>query len=146
MRRQSCREAKRSAAAGAVVSALYRPSTVDNRQFVTSGVNRGSCSNVAAVCCAHQRVCSSIQAVCFDFLRSFGLNAARSGHESSAWSINNCFVRVWLADYKKNTHTTVFSVNKIMFDVIKVSIKTGTNPIYFGFFVFALLFLFIFVM
>lgn len=75
MRRQSCREAKHSAAAGAVVSALCRRSTVDNRQFVTSGVNRGSCSNVAAVCYAHRPVCSSIRAVCFDFLRSFGLNA-----------------------------------------------------------------------
>lgn len=50
MRRQSCREAKSSAAAGAVVSALCRPSTVDNRQFVSSDAVRGRCCNVAAVC------------------------------------------------------------------------------------------------
>lgn len=123
MRRQSCREAKHSAAAGAVVLATCRPWTVDSRQFVASGVTRGCCSSVAAVCFAHELVCLSIWAVSVDSLRAQRDRTARLGHKSDAWSIFNCFV----ISRPLKKRITVFSGNRLSFDAVKES----TSLIYF---------------
>lgn len=84
-----------------VVSALRRRSTgVNNRQVVTSGVEFDRLFNVAVVCNARELVCSSVSPVCFDFPLSCRLkkrgHMARSGHKSTARSINNCFERMLL--------------------------------------------------
>lgn len=78
MHGESGRGAKHSAASCSS-SASPSPPGVDNRQVVTSGVERGRLFNVAAVCNARELVCSSVSSVCFDFPLSCRLKTRSHG-------------------------------------------------------------------